>query len=374
MKTPLKGFHEDHGAKFVDYAGWDMPMSYTGIQEEHRQTRRSGGIFDVSHMGRLRIKGLHARKLLERACSRRISDMQQGQCRYTLVCNESGGVMDDVIVSRFEEDEFLVVCNAANRAKIVGHFDGLISGGELKAKMEDETEKTAMVALQGPAVMDLLSKFSKEVPSLKRYRFAVKNLMIVKLMVARTGYTGEDGVEVILPGNMVGMVMKLMLSNIDLKSEEATLKPAGLGARDTLRLEAGMPLYGQELGEEINALSCGLDFAINLDKHEDERGERFIGQDALEKTRDAGGPARVLVGLGVEGRRTARQGMPVLAGDTVVGAVTSGCWSPTLERSIAMAFVDRAHAGVGTALSVDAGRAMLDAAVEKLPFYTRPKG
>ena len=374
MKTPLKGFHEDHGAKFVDYAGWDMPISYSGIQEEHRQTRRSGGIFDVSHMGRLRIKGLHARKLLERACSRRISDMQQGQCRYTLMCNEHGGVMDDVIVSRFEEDEFLVVCNAANRAKIVGHFGALISAGELKAKMEDETEKTAMVALQGPAVMELLSKFSKEVPSLKRYRFAVKNLMIVKLMVARTGYTGEDGVEVILPGNMIGMVMKLMLSNIDLKSDDAILKPAGLGARDTLRLEAGMPLYGQELGEEINALACGLDFAITLDKHEDERGERFVGQEALEKTRDAGGPERVLVGLGVDGRRTARQGMPVLANGTVVGQVSSGCWSPTLERSIAMAFVDRAHAEAGTALAVDAERARLDAVVEKLPFYTRPKG
>ena len=374
MKTPLKGFHEDHGAKFVDYAGWDMPISYSGIQEEHRQTRRSGGIFDVSHMGRLRIKGLHARKLLERACSRRISDMQQGQCRYTLMCNEHGGVMDDVIVSRFEEDEFLVVCNAANRAKIVGHLGALIAAGELKAKMEDETEKTAMVALQGPAVMDLLSKFSKEVPSLKRYRFAVKNLMIVKLMVARTGYTGEDGVEVILPGNMIGMVMKLMLSNIDLKSDDAILKPAGLGARDTLRLEAGMPLYGQELGEEINALSCGLDFAITLDKHEDERGERFVGQEALEKTRDAGGPERVLVGLGVDGRRTARQGMPVLAGDAVVGQISSGCWSPTLERSIAMAFVDRAHAEAGTALAVDAERARLDAVVEKLPFYTRPKG
>ena len=374
MKTPLKGFHEDHGAKFVDYAGWDMPISYSGIQEEHRQTRRSGGSFDVSHMGRLRIKGLHARKLLERACSRRSSDMQQGQCRYTLMCNEHGGVMDDVIVSRFEEDEFLVVCNAANRAKIVGHFGALISAGELKAKMEDETEKTAMVALQGPAVMELLSKFSKEVPSLKRYRFAVKNLMIVKLMVARTGYTGEDGVEVILPGNMIGMVMKLMLSNIDLKSDDAILKPAGLGARDTLRLEAGMPLYGQELGEEINALACGLDFAITLDKHEDERGERFVGQEALEKTRDAGGPERVLVGLGVDGRRTARQGMPVLANGTVVGQVSSGCWSPTLERSIAMAFVDRAHAEAGTALAVDAERARLDAVVEKLPFYTRPKG
>ena len=373
LKTPLHAFHTDHNAKFVDYAGWEMPISYGSIQDEHRQTRTSGGIFDVSHMGRLRITGLHARRLLERVCSRKISDMTQGQCRYSLVCNEQGGVRDDVIVSRFDEDEFLVVCNAANRAKIVDHLASTIAEGSLKAKMEDETEKTAMVALQGPRVMDLLSKFSREVPSLKRYRFAVKNLMIVKIYVARTGYTGEDGVEVILPGNMVGMVMKLMLSNIDLKSPEAILRPVGLGARDSLRLEAGMPLYGHELGEQINALSCGVDFAISMNKHEDERGERFIGQDALEKTRDAGGPERRLVGLELDGRRTARQGMPVMAGGTAVGEITSGCWSPTLEKSIAMALVHRDHTSQGTPLQIDAERATLEAKIVPLPFYARPK-
>jgi aminomethyltransferase len=373
-QTPLRSFHLDHQAQMVDFAGWEMPLKYaTGVREEHEQTRRAGSLFDVSHMGRIMVSGLHARRLLERVCSRRIGDMQDGQCRYTLICNDRGGVRDDVIVMRMEADEYMVVVNAANRLKILDHVRSVVADRSFSVKIEDRTEKTAMVALQGPKVMDLISGVSKEIPTLKRYRFTIKNLMILKLIVSRTGYTGEDGVEVILPASAVNMAMKLLLKDVDQSKADAVLRPAGLAARDSLRLEAGMPLYGHELGEEINALSCGVDFAISLDKTEEKDGENFIGQDALVRTRDAGGPESRLVGIEIEGKRTARQGMPILVDNEPSGAVSSGCLSPTLDKSIAMGFVRAAHAEAGTAVTVDAGRATLQGRIVPMPFYKAPK-
>lgn len=373
-ETPLKSFHVDHNAQLVDFAGWEMPLKYgTSVREEHEQTRKSGGIFDVSHMGRLSVSGLHAKRLLEHTCSRNIGSMQDGQCRYSLMCNANGGVMDDVIVMRLDADDYIVVCNASNRAKIVNHLNKVIAERQFNVKFEDRTEKTAMVALQGPKVMDLVSGVSKEIPGLKRYRFAVKNLMIMKLYVSRTGYTGEDGVEVILPASAVGMAMKLLLKDVKMEEADALLRPAGLAARDSLRLEAGMPLYGHELGEDINALSCGVDFVIALDKSEEEHGETFIGQDALLKTQAEGGPATKLVGIEIDGKRTARQGMPILVGGEPVGVVTSGCLSPTLGKSIAMGFVPAAHAEIGIVVGIDAGSKTLDGVTVAMPFYKAPK-
>ncbi len=380
LHTPLYAFHTSRHAKMVDFAGWDMPMTYgsgpgSGIIAEHNHVRTSGGLFDVSHMGRVKVSGRHARRLLERVCSRRISDMQTGQCRYSLACNEQGGVHDDVIVYRMDDDEFLVVVNASNREKMLAHFESVRTAGDLTAKIVDETTKTAMVAIQGPKVMELVSNFSKEIPALKRYRFAVKNLLIVKLIVSRTGYTGEDGVEVILPAAMVDMAMKLLLKDAGIDSDNPLIKPAGLGCRDTLRIEAGMPLYGHELGEEINALSCGVDFAIALDKDQDERGEAYVGMAALKKTRDEGGPKRKLAGIALEGKRSARQGMKVIIDGKVAGEVSSGCLSPTLGYPIAMAFIDRELATDGVAVEIDTGRDdRLSGKVRKLPFYSPTKG
>lgn len=373
-QTPLRSFHLDHDAQMVDFAGWEMPLKYaTSVREEHEQCRRAGALFDVSHMGRVAFSGLHAKRLLERLCSRRIGDMQDGQCRYSLMCNEQGGVKDDVIVMRMEADDYLVVVNASNRAKILDHVRSVVADRSYNVKIEDRTEKTAMVALQGPRVMDLISGVSREIPTLKRYRFTVKNLMILKLIVSRTGYTGEDGVEVILPASAVGMAMKLLLKDVDQSKADAVLRPAGLAARDSLRLEAGMPLYGHELGEETNALACGIDFAIALDKSVEKDGETFIGQEALVRTRDAGGPPIKLVGVEIEGKRTARQGMPILVGGQPSGVVTSGCLSPTLDKSIAMGFVKPEHAAIGSEVVVDAGRAQLAGRVVAMPFYKAPK-
>ncbi len=371
LKTPLHQYHLDHKAHMVDFAGWDMPLYYAGLTQEHQQVRSSGGLFDVSHMGRVKVSGRHSRKFLERLCSRKIIDMEPGQCRYSLVCNEQGGVKDDVIVYRMDDDEFMVVVNASNRDKLNAHFEAVRASNDFVIKLDDQTTSTAMVALQGPKVIEMIGKFSSEIPRLKKYRFATKNLIIWKIVVSRTGYTGEDGVEAIFPAGAIGMAMKMLLQQDD--SANALIKPTGLGARDTLRMEAGMPLYGHELGEEVNALSCGVDFAIALDKGADERAGPFIGMEALLKTREAGGPSRVMTGMTIEGKRSARQGMKIVQNGKEVGIVTSGCPSPTLGVSIAMGFVDRGLRDVGTLLEVDTGKGLLPAKVVALPFYKAPK-
>ena len=297
-----------------------------------------------------------------------------GKCRYSFVLNENGGIRDDVLVYRLRcDDEFMMVVNASNREKISGHLAELQEAEGFKLKMDDQTESTAMIAIQGPNVMKLAAKVSSEVPTLKRYRFVTKNLVVIKLMVSRTGYTGENGVEVILPAGATNMALKLMMKDIDANEADALMKPAGLGARDTLRLEAGMPLYGHELTEETNALSTGLGFAINMDKDEHENGEEFIGQAALKATLADGGPKQKLVGLEIDSPRTARQGMEISAAGSVIGAVTSGCKSPTLEKSIAMAYVDGDHTEVGTEVSIVSGKNELSAKVVPMPFYKAPK-
>ncbi len=381
LRTPLFGFHTEHGGKMVDFAGWEMPIMYAGangaagsIVEEHKQVRTSGGLFDVSHMGRVKVTGRHSRRFLERLCTRRISDMEPGQCRYSLVCNEKGGVRDDIIVYKIDDDDYFLVVNASNREKLLSHFAEI--RGDLVANIDDRTMKTAMVALQGPRVMEIVKGYSKEIPALKRYRFVEKNYLILKLLVSRTGYTGEDGIEVVLPAGAVEMALKMLLKDVDMKAASPLVRPTGLGARDTLRLEAGMPLYGHELGEETSALASGLDFAIHVDKDKEERGEAYIGMDALKRVRDAGGPPRKLVGMFIEGRRTARQGMKILerAGGKEIGEVTSGCNSPTLGRCIAMGYVDKALSEKGSKFVVDSGRGETMAAeVTALPFYKAGK-
>ena len=293
--------------------------------------------------------------------------MSEGQCRYSLVCNEQGGCRDDVLVYRLEADTYLMVCNAANREKIIDHVAA--HSADFEFTMDDQTLLTAMCAIQGPRVMDLIGGVSKEIPALKRFRFTIKDLMVIKVIVSRTGYTGEDGVEVILDSKMAAPALEMFLK--DFGDNDSLVKPCGLAARDTLRLEAAMPLYGHELTEEIDPLAAGLGFAVKLDKAEDDPSiGRFIGQDALQAIAEQGSP-RVLIGLLPEGRRSARQDMSVYSGDSVVGQVTSGCLSPTLDRPIAMAYVDAALAQPGTSLEIDLGRTRVSAETCALPFYKR---
>jgi aminomethyltransferase len=362
--TPFHKYHVDQGAKMVDFAGWEMPLLYGSIIDEHLQVRKSGGLFDVSHMGRLRFTGRDACKVLDRLCTRQILGMEDGQVRYSIVCNTQGGCRDDVLVYRIKDCQYLMVCNGANREKILGHIEN--NRGEYVFKLKDETESTAMIALQGPKVMDLLAKVSSEIPNLKRYRFATKNLFIATLLISRTGYTGEDGVEVILPAKFANKAVDLMLSNMD---DATTITPAGLGARDSLRLEAGMPLYGHELTEEIDPLCAGLSFAVKLDKGVGEnKAEKFIGQEALQ-TVDQQGTKTKLVGLTLQGKRSPRQHMDVLYESKVIGVVTSGCLSPTLGHPIAMAYLGSDFEG--DSVTIDIGRQQLPAKVVPLPFYKK---
>lgn len=257
-----------------------------------------------------------------------------------------------------------MVCNGANRAKVLSHIEANL--GDFVFKLKDETEATAMIAIQGPKVMDALASVSSEIPNLKRYQFTTKNLLIVKILISRTGYTGEDGVEVILPAKFANKAVEMMLSHLD---DETLIMPVGLGARDSLRLEAGMPLYGNELTEEVDPLSAGLQFAVKLDKGVgDNEAESFIGQEALIKLANDG-PIKKLVGLVLEGKRSPRQDMNILDNGNIIGFVTSGCLSPTFGRPIAMAYLPSTFEG--DTVSIDFGKQQLPAKIVPLPFYKK---
>lgn len=341
----------------VDFAGWEMPLLYTGIVEEHLHTRRAISIFDISHMGRIELRGDQAEPLLQRVCTRQLGNAEVGRSLYSHVCNESGGILDDVIVSRCA-DHWLVVCNASNRAKILSWLRQ--HGPEVQ--IDDKTESSMMVALQGPKTIERISrKLPMPVAELKRYRFLSGTHMFMPYTVFRSGYTGEDGLEIILPA-MAGAFAPSWIADDD---ENGEVKPAGLGARDTLRLEAGMPLYGHELGEQIDSISAGLAWCVDLKKD-------FIGADVLRKIAEQG-PQRKLLGLELEGRRIARQHATVLHGGQPVGEVTSGTFGPTVGKSIAMAYVEAEHAEEGRQLAVDLAGKPVDATVVRLPFYSLKK-
>lgn len=343
----------------VEFAGWNMPVMYRSIIDEHVHTRTKCSVFDVSHMGRLRVRGDDAFDLLQRLCTRNLDGMEPGVCRYSHMCKEDGGILDDLIVSRYEDD-WGIVCNASNRDKIVGWIRSQID--RQKVELVDETLETAMVALQGPLAMDLAKAMIPiDLSGVKRYRFTSGVYMFTRYTIFRSGYTGEDGYEVVVP---VGVV-KLLARQLFGEGPDATIRPAGLGARDTLRLEAGMPLYGHELGEDIDSVSAGQAWCVDLEKD-------FVGAEAMRRVQ-AAGRARTLVGLELEGRRTARQHFAVLHGGRTVGEVTSGCLSPTLGKSIAMALIAPEHAEAGTELGVDFGGRPNPARVVKLPFYKRAK-
>jgi aminomethyltransferase len=360
-RTPFYDFHVSMGGRIVDFAGWDMPIMYRGIIDEHEQTRKSGSIFDVSHMGRLGFSGKDATRFLNHVLTRNVAEQKVGHSRYSLICNPAGGVMDDIIVSR-DEKNWIMVCNASNRDKLVKYFQEVRRIGSFDMEIADNTESTAMVAFQGPKVIDRLADILPvDIRALKRYQFETGSLMLTKFTVFRSGYTGEDGVEVVIPAKVAGMAMKMLSGKMD--KPDAVIKPAGLGARDTLRLEAGMPLYGHELTEEIDPISAGLSWAVDLKKD-------FVGVEPLRKIAEVG-PRRKLVGLELEGRRIARQGTPVMKGGLVIGEVTSGTFGPTVQKSIAMAFVDAAHTAEGTLVDVDLKGTVNPAKVVKLPFYKR---
>jgi len=361
LRTPLHEAHLERGARMVEFAGWSLPVSFAGITEEHHHTRTACSVFDVSHMGRLTITGADAERFLNRLCTRNLAGAEIGRCYYSHVCREDGGILDDVIVSRFE-DWWGVVCNGANREKIVDWINR--QGRGFNVALNDETTATAMLAIQGPRTMELARQITgQDLSTLKRYHLTRYEFLGMSVTVYRSGYTGEDGVEVVVPAGAVKLLVPSILGTRE--QPHPVIRPAGLGARDTLRIEAAMPLYGHELNEAVDSLSAGQGWCVDL-------SEDFIGAQAMREIQGRG-LRRRLVGLELDGRRIARQHYPVFHDGSEVGEITSGTLSPTLGKSIAMGLVAAECGGEGTAVEVGISGKRVAAKVVGLPFYKRPR-
>lgn len=356
MRTPLYDWHVARGARMVDFGGWDMPVQYTTIIDEHTAVRSAAGIFDVSHMGRLSFGGPDALALIQRVYTNNAATMKDMQARYGLICNDKGGIRDDVLVYRWPYGYAMVV-NASNREKIVAWINE--SKGTLNVQMQDQTLDTCMIAVQGPKAVAMCQNLVEADPGQLAYYYAAPTRYEGKnCVVSRTGYTGEDGVEL--------MVSKAQGVQLWEELVKRGAKPCGLGARDTLRLEAAMPLYGHELSEEIDPFQAGVGWAVKLDKGD------FRGREALVK-RQQDATLRKRVGLELAGKRIAREGAVVQHEGKAIGTVTSGTFAPTLNKTIAMAYVDPAHAAPGTGCQVDIRGTAEPARVVPLPFYKRAK-
>ena len=365
-RTPLHDWHVAHGGRMVDFAGWSMPVQYTSIADEHNATRSSVGVFDISHMGRLKFCGPNVAQFLDSVVTRRVVDLKPTQIRYGLVCTDDGGILDDVLIYGGSPDgarPYSMVVNASNREKIVHWLNHRATGSEIS--ITDDTLRTAMIAVQGPKSIGLIQPLVEAdaaLSSMHYYTYMNCEFDGADVLVSRTGYTGEDGVEIVCDSNIATEIWERMVDAAKVVGGMA----AGLAARDTLRLEAAMPLYGHELSEAINPIQAGLDFAVNF------TGRDFIGRKALERfAADKNQPVRV--GLQLDGKRVPRQGCPVLQGDEAIGEVTSGTFSPTFERPIAMAYVRPTAQAVGTRLAVDIRGTQHAAVVVPLPFYERGK-
>jgi aminomethyltransferase len=359
LHTPLHDWHASHGGRMVEFGGWHMPVQYKSITDEHHAVRRAAGLFDIAHMGRLRLTGPDRVRLLDHLLTNDVASLQPGQVRYSLICREDGGVLDDVLVTRFDDWHLLVV-NASNRQKIVAWIERHRAGFD--ATVEDLTADWSMLALQGPRSVELLAPLvNADIAAMKYYSGCETEVLGTRGILSRTGYTGEDGFEVITPREHG---IKLWETLIE-RGVSSGLLPCGLGCRDTLRLEAAMPLYGHELSESLDPLTAGLSFAVKP------QAKDFIGKAALLVKPQP--PDKKRVGLVLAGRRIAREGTPVLAGQVTIGEVTSGTFSPTLEQPIAMAYVAREAAQVGSHVELMVRGQSESATIVELPFYRRAK-
>lgn len=360
--SPLHNVHVALGAAFTDFAGWQMPVRYSSDLAEHHAVRTAAGIFDISHMAEIAVDGPDAAAFLDTALAGRLSAMTPGKAKYSLVLDEHGGIVDDLIVYRMTDTSFLIVANASNRFAVVEALHQRV--GANSVVIDDRTEAIALIAVQGPASVAVLAATEglsiDGLADLKYYAWGSATFAGVDFMVARTGYTGEDGVELYIPVDQAAALWATLLA----AGEPLGLVPCGLAARDTLRLEAGMPLYGHELGLSIQPVQAGLGRVVVTDK------PVFTGRDAVVAGPPEGAP--VLVGLRADGRRAARAEYSVFHGDTLVGEVTSGALSPTLGYPIAMAFVAPDVSSAGTTLEIDVRGTRITATVVTLPFYSRP--
>ncbi|HXK34026.1 MAG TPA: glycine cleavage system aminomethyltransferase GcvT [Dehalococcoidia bacterium] len=357
-KTPLFDLHERQGGRIVPFAGWAMPVQYRGIVEEHRAVRERAGVFDVSHMGRLFVVGADAARLLRRALTYDVTSLPEGHGHYTLLCNDDGGIIDDPYVYRLDQQRFLVVGNAANAERDRERIASFVEPG-MDAELLDRQSQTVMLAVQGPAASGYVARIvGPDVAAIEKRACTELPYMQTKLFVSRTGYTGEDGFEIVASIDAGRALWRLLLAE--------GVEPCGLGARDTLRLEAALPLWGNDIDETTDPYEAGLGWVVSLDDEAD-----FAGRAALERLKQAG-VTRRLSCLLADGRGVIRSGYPVLHGGRQIATTTSGGHSPTLNTSIAMAYLPKDLAAPGTALAVDVRGRTVPVTVIKRPFLRKP--
>jgi aminomethyltransferase len=362
-RTPLHAAHRELGARLVPFAGYEMPVQYGSILEEHRTVRGAVGVFDLSHMGEIEVRGDAAADFLRWVLVSDPGTLEIGQAQYSMACDVKGGVIDDLIVYRLDEDRYSVVCNASNRSAVVDHLSDAASRRDHAPMIEDRSDATGLVAPQGPRAAVALGELTDaDLGAIGTYRAAPGTVAGIECMIARTGYTGEDGFELFCDADATRALWDAVLA----AAERHGGSPCGLGARDTLRLEAGMPLYGNELSRDTNPYEVNLGRIVKLDKGD------FIGRDALVAVAEAG-PERKLVGLRMIDAAIPRQGYPVRHASVDVGHVTSGTLSPTLGDRIAMAMIPAELAGLGTAFEVVVRERPQRAEQVKLPFYRRSR-
>jgi aminomethyltransferase len=363
MKSiPLRQKHADLGASFTDFGGWEMPVRYSSDLAEHEAVRTKAGLFDISHMGEIFIGGKDAASFLDYALVGAASEIAVGRAKYSLICNEAGGILDDLIVYRLAETSFLVVANASNKDVVFQAFKARLAGFDTEVR--DESDSWVLLAIQGPKSVEILSTItSAPLSELRYYAISEAKIADVDCLLARTGYTGEDGFEIYIPVAAAEKVFDALMA----AGSKFDLMPTGLACRDTLRLEAGMPLYGHEMNEDVNPYQAGFGKVVRLDKPGD-----FVGKDALQKLSESK-PTRVLVGLIGEGKRAARADYEIFTegSETAIGVVTSGALSPTLGYPVAMGFLNSDLAAVGSKVSVDVRGTRLAFEVVRLPFYKR---
>ena len=365
-ETALRSRHEKLGARLIPFAGWLMPVQYSGVIDEHRTVRSAAGLFDLGHMGQVRVTGADALPYLQLITTNDVSILEPGDAQYSLLPNERGGVIDDIIVYRMpDEPGYLVVVNAANHTKDVSWMrQQRAARPELEVDVDDVSDSLGMIAIQGPAAPEIVAGLTEsDLSGLAPFHWQRATVAGLPVLMARTGYTGEDGFEFYVPQEQTAALWDALLT----AGAPRGLKPIGLGARDTLRLEARMPLYGNELGDDISPIEAGLGWAVKLDKGS------FIGREAIAAVKESG-PSRRTVGFRLlERAGSARHGYPVELDGRTVGVVTSGAHSPTLGAEVGLALVDADVAGVGKPLDIVIRGRPVPAEQVKLPFYRRTR-
>ena len=364
-KTPLHAWHVEHGGRMVEFGGWHMPVQFAGIVSEHIAVRQRAGLFDVSHMGEIRVRGGDALAFVQKLVTNDMGNLEAGQARYTVMTNHEGGILDDLLVYCLDDDDFLLVVNAATTPKDVAWVKDQASQTDGNFDVEDQSSQWAQLAIQGPGSEAILARvISADLPSIRYYRCRMTQFDTLDALVSRTGYTGEDGFEVYLPAEgAVALADALMAAG-----EQDGLQPVGLGARDTLRLEAGMLLYGHDMDATRSPIEAGLEWVVKPGKG------AFNGRQALIEELDAGTLER-LAGFVIDGRGLPRHGYPILdAGDGAeVGMVTSGSFSPTLQKGIGLGYVPAEYAEAETQIAIEVRGKAVPATVVQTPFYKRPR-